>query len=193
MQRKVTRTTERTERRISAATCVLLCALTVLAQIATSFLLTYFLRGNATLVYGLLVFVGAVVAIRVYIRPGSPSYKMAWMCLLLVLPVTGMILFWLWGGNRQAKNLSLKKVPPIRLRESQQMESETNLGRLRRQSPDWGRMATYLHKRGFLLYRNTRVHYIKSGEEFFEDLLARLSLAETYIFMEYYILAEGQL
>ena len=193
MQRKVTRTTERTERRISAATCVLLCALTVLAQIATSFLLTYFLRGNATLVYGLLVFVDAVVAIRVYIRPGSPSYKMAWMCLLLVLPVTGMILFWLWGGNRQAKNLSLKKVPPIRLRESQQMESETNLGRLRRQSPDWGRMATYLHKRGFLLYRNTRVHYIKSGEEFFEDLLARLSLAETYIFMEYYILAEGQL
>lgn len=193
VHRKAPHTTERTERRISAATCILLCALTVLAQIATSFLLTYFLREKASFVYGCLVFIGAIVAIRVYIRPGSPSYKLAWMCLLLALPVTGMILFWVWGGTHQAKNLSLKKVPPIRQRESQQMESETNLARLRRKSPDWGRLAGYLQKRGFLLYRNTQTHYIKSGEEFFEDLLEHLSRAETYIFMEYYILAEGRL
>ena len=193
MQRKSSYATERRERRISAATCILLCALTVLAQIATSALLTYFLREKASFVYGFLVFVGAIVAIRVYIRPGSPSYKMAWMCLLLALPVTGMILFLLWGGGRQAKSLSLKKVAPIRQRESQRMESETNLGRLRRQSPDWGRLAGYLQKRGFMLYRNTQAHYIKTGEEFFEDLLIHLSKAETYIFMEYYILAEGQL
>ena len=193
MHRKAPHTTERTERRISAATCILLCALTVLAQIATSFLLTYFLREKASFVYGCLVFIGAIVAIRVYIRPGSPSYKLAWMCLLLALPVTGMILFWVWGGTHQAKNLSLKKVPPIRQWESQQMESETNLARLRRKSPDWGRLAGYLQKRGFLLYRNTQTHYIKSGEEFFEDLLEHLSRAETYIFMEYYILAEGRL
>ena len=193
MHRKAPHTTERTERRISAATCILLCALTVLAQIATSFLLTYFLREKASFVYGCLVFIGAIVAIRVYIRPGSPSYKLAWMCLLLALPVTGMILFWVWGGTHQAKNLSLKKVPPIRQRESQQMESETNLARLRRKSPDWGRLAGYLQKRSFLLYRNTQTHYIKSGEEFFEDLLEHLSRAETYIFMEYYILAEGRL
>lgn len=193
VHRKAPHTTERTERRISAATCILLCALTVLAQIATSFLLTYFLREKASFVYGCLVFIGAIVAIRVYIRPGSPSYKLAWMCLLLALPVTGMILFWVWGGTHQAKNLSLKKVPPIRQWESQQMESETNLARLRRKSPDWGRLAGYLQKRGFLLYRNTQTHYIKSGEEFFEDLLEHLSRAETYIFMEYYILAEGRL
>ena len=193
VHRKAPHTTERTERRISAATCILLCALTVLAQIATSFLLTYFLREKASFVYGCLVFIGAIVAIRVYIRPGSPSYKLAWMCLLLALPVTGMILFWVWGGTHQAKNLSLKKVPPIRQWESQQMESETNLARLRRKSPDWGRLAGYLQKRSFLLYRNTQTHYIKSGEEFFEDLLEHLSRAETYIFMEYYILAEGRL
>ena len=109
MHRKAPHTTERTERRISAATCILLCALTVLTQIATSFLLTYFLREKASFVYGCLVFIGAIVAIRVYIRPGSPSYKLAWMSLLLALPVTGMILFWVWGGTHQAKNLSLKK------------------------------------------------------------------------------------
>ena len=48
----------------------------------------------------------------VYLRPGSPSYKLVWMCLLLALPVAGMILFCLWGGTHQAKSLSLRKIPP---------------------------------------------------------------------------------
>ena len=187
------RMAEQTERRISAATSILLCALTVLAQIVTTFLLTRFLREKAGFVYGCLVFLGAIVAVRVYERPGSPSYKLAWMCLLLALPVTGMILFWLWGGTHQAKSLSMKKISPIRLWESQKMDAETNLSRLRRQSPDWGRVAAYLQKRGFLVYRRTQVHYIRTGEEFFEDLIAHLEKAETYIFMEYYILAEGEL
>ena len=193
MRRKVTHAAERTERRISAATGILLCALTVLAQIITTFLLTRFLREKASFVYGFLVLIGAVVAVRVYQRPGSPSYKLAWMCLLLALPVTGMLLFCLWGGTHQAKSLSMKKISPLRLWESQKMDAETNLARLRRQSPDWGRVAAYLQKRGFLVYRRTRVHYIRDGAEFFEDLIAHLEGAETYIFMEYYILAEGEL
>ena len=193
MHRKDPRATERTERRISAATTILMCGLTILAQIVTSTLLTYFLREKASLVYGWWVFIGSGVAIRVYLGPGSPSYKLGWVCLLVALPVTGMLLFCLWGGTHQAKSLSMKKVSPIRQWESQRMDSESNLGRLRRQSPDWGRLAGYLQKRGFLLYRRTKVHYIKSGEAFFEDLISRLEKAEVYIFMEYYILAEGQL
>ena len=124
---------ERIERKISAATSISMCALTVLAQIATTLLLTYFLQEKASYVYGLLELAGALTAIRVYQRSGSPSYKLAWMCLLMVLPVAGMILFCLWGGTHQAKQLSLRKVPPIPQRESQKMASETNLSRRSRQ------------------------------------------------------------
>ena len=115
-------TQERTERRISAFASLSMCVLTVLAQIATTLLLTHFLREKASYFYAILEFAGAVAAIRVYLRPGSPSYKLVWMCLLLALPVTGMILFCLWGGTHQSKSLSLKKVPPIRERESARME-----------------------------------------------------------------------
>ena len=40
-----------------------------------------------------------MVAIWVYQRPGSPSYKLVWMCLLLALPVAGMILFLACGAG----------------------------------------------------------------------------------------------
>ena len=121
MGRMSHRNQERTERRISAAASLMLCVLTVLAQIAVTLLLTRFLKEKASFVYGFLQLIGAVVAIRVYQRSGSPSYKLSWMCLLLILPVAGMLLFCLWGGTHQAKQLSLKPVPPIPQRESAKM------------------------------------------------------------------------
>ena len=184
---------ERTERRISAATSIGMCILTVLAQIATTLLLTHFLREKASYVYSILEFIGAILAIRVYQRPGSPSYKLVWMCLLLAVPVAGMILFCLWGGTHQAKQLSLRKVPPVPQRESLRMASEANLSRLSRKSPAWGRLAAYLQRRGFLLYRDTTARYFGDGAAFFDDLIDHLRQAEIYIFLEYYILAEGQI
>ena len=167
MRRSLPQVEERTERRISAITSISMCVLTVMVQIATTLLLTYFLRAKAYVVYAILEIIGALVAIRVYQRSGSPSYKLVWMCLLLALPVAGMLLFCLWGGTHQAKSLSLRKVPPIPQRESWQMASDANLARLKRQFPAWGRLASYLQKKGFLLYRNTSAKYFGEGADFF--------------------------
>ena len=54
MGRMSHRNQERTERRISAAASLMLCALTVLAQIAVTLLLTRFLKEKASFVYGFL-------------------------------------------------------------------------------------------------------------------------------------------
>ena len=186
-------TTERIERRISAAASISLCVLTVLAQIATTLLLTHFLRDYATYFYVVLELAGAIVAIRVYQRPGSPSYRLVWMCLLLALPVSGMILYCLWGGTHQSKSLSLKAVPPVPARESVRMASANNLSQLKRLYPSWARLATSLQKRRFLLYRDTTAKYFGDGGEFFDDLIEHIQKAEIYVFLEYYILAEGKI
>ena len=170
MNRTPHRNHERAERRISAATSLLMCALTVLAQIAVTLLLAHFLKEKASFVYAVLQIIGVVVAVRVYLRTGSPSYKLSWMCLLLILPVSGMILFCLWGGTHQAKQLSLRPVPPIPQRESAKMLSDMNQAVLTRRSPGWGRLSAYLQKRQFWLYRNTSAAYFGDGEAFFRDL-----------------------
>ena len=156
MSRKRTGTEERTERRISAVTSLSMCAMTVIAQIAITLLVTRLLEETANVVYFVLRLAGTVVAVRVYQRHGSPSYKLVWMCLLLALPVSGMILFCLWGGTHQAKSLSLRKIPVPLERESLRMESAANVSRLSRQSPACGRLAAYLQKRGFWLYFYTQ-------------------------------------
>lgn len=191
MSVKHPRTPESTQRGISAAASILICVLTILAQIAITLLLTALLRERGGWAYLLLQCAGAVVAIRVYLRQGSPSYKLVWMCLLLALPVAGMILFLLWGGGHQAKQLSLRPLPPLPLSGSSRMSQELNLSLLTRRSPTWGRLAAYLQKRGFPLCDRTQTAYFSRGEDFFRDLAQQLKKAETYIFLEYYILAEG--
>ncbi len=184
---------QRIERRISAASSIAMCVLTVLAQIVVTLLLTRLLRQYANIAYAALELLGIVMAINVFLRSGSPSYKLSWMCLLLVLPVSGMLLFLLWGGTHQAKTLSLKRVPPPAERESARRESESNVARLTKQDAAMGRVAAYLQKRDFLLYKNTSAKYFGDGMAFFDDLINHIQKAETYVFLEYFIIAEGKI
>jgi len=193
MRRKKDETEENRERRISAAASIALCVLTVALQIATTLILTTFLQEQAGLIYGILELLGAIIAVWIYTRPGSPSYKLIWMCLLLALPVAGMILFLLWGGSHQAKTLSLKKVSPPTRSSGSVRQSAENIAKLSLLNPSWARLASYLQKKGFLLYRNTGAEYFSDGMDYFNDLTAHLRKAEHYIFLEYYILAEGKI
>ncbi len=184
---------QRIERRISAASSIAMCVLTVLIQIVVTLLLTHFLEEYVSIAYAMLELLGIGMAIFVFLRSGSPSYKLSWMCLLLVLPVSGMLLFFLWGGVHQAKTLSLKRVPPPPEREGVRRQSETNVARLTRKDSAMGRVAAYLQKRDFLLYKNTAAKYFGDGAAFFDDLIDRIQKAETYIFLEYFIIAEGRI
>ncbi|MFR0769770.1 MAG: PLD nuclease N-terminal domain-containing protein [Dysosmobacter sp.] len=70
--------------------------------------------------------IGAAVAIRVYQRRGSPSYKLVWMCLLLILPVAGMTLCSVYGAERiRPSSLSLRaECRPIASGRAQKMLSD---------------------------------------------------------------------
>ena len=68
-----------------------------------------------------------------------------------------------------------------------------SLEKLRRRCPQWGKLADYLCMQDFLLYQHTRVTYLPTGEAYLEDLLDKVEHAERFIFLEYYIMAEGQI
>ena len=102
---------QKTERRISAGLRLALVALLLLVQIALVVGLSVLLQQKMALAYTLLQVLALIVAGRVYTRPGSSSYKIGWILLILVVPAAGLILYWLWNGESSAKRLTLKKVP----------------------------------------------------------------------------------
>ena len=86
----------------------------------------------------------------------------------------------------------MPKLPPEEP-ESLRNRSALNADRLQRALPGWSRVSQYLSSRGFYLYQNTKMVYLPEGALLLEDILGRIKAAERFIFMEYFILAEGKL
>ena len=184
---------QKTERRISAALRLVLVAVLLLAQIALVLGLNDLLRQRMAIAYTLLELVALAYVFRINSRPGGGSYKLGWTLLILTVPVVGLILYWLWNGDHPQKRLDLQKLPRPRESDARQEHSRLQVEHLRREHPEWGRLAAYLDRQGFPLYTGTGAVYLPTGEAYLEDLLERMEQAEHFIFMEFYIMAEGQL
>lgn len=184
---------QRTERRISAALRLVLVAVLLAAQLSLVFLLSLLLKQRAALAYTILEVLAFAYAVYIWTKPGTTSYKVGWIFLILFLPVVGLILYWLWNGGCQSKRLDLKKLPLPQEPAYKLEESRLNIEKLRQLTPQWAGLASYLNGKGFSLYRNTRAIYLQTGKKFLEDMLDAMERAERFIFLEYFIMAEGEL
>ena len=180
------------ERRIAAALRLLLVAVLLLAQILFVVLISVFLREHAAVLYTVIELAAVSCALHIYNKPGDPSYRIAWIILLLFLPVTGFILYGLWGGEIfRSRSAGQKK----NYQEPQSMQtiSELNAEKLHKSFPNWTRLSTYLRSRGFTVYPNTETVYFPEGKLLLEDILRTIRQAEHFVFLEYFILAEGEI
>ena len=184
---------QRGERRIAAALRIALVAALLAVQIAVVVLLAYFLEQRAAIVYAGLQIVGIFAAVYIYNRRGDAMYKFTWIILILAAPVVGLILYLLWSGDAQQRRLARVAQRRVPEPESVRMRGGLNADKLTRAAPTWARVMNSLRTRGFLVYQNTAVTYFPEGKALLEDIIARCERAERFIFLEYFILAEGKL
>ena len=184
---------QRGERLLSVALRLAFVALALLLQIAFVVLLAHFLQEYMAAIYAALEVAALVAAIRIYNKSGDSTYQIGWIIVLLTVPVVGFFLYAFWGGNAQRKRIERQHPNNADEPESAGMRSEMNAGKLDRVLPNWSRLSAYLRRRDFLLYQNTRVTYFPEGELMLRDILAHIKQAEHFIFLEYFIVAEGEI
>lgn len=85
--------------RLSAITRTAVCALGLILQIGLTFLITWRLRQHAAYLYTAFELLGIVAAILMVNQEKNASYKMAWVLLVLLMPVFGLILYLMWGHS----------------------------------------------------------------------------------------------
>lgn len=124
--------------------------------------------------------------------PSNPSYKITWITFILTLPVMGVVVFLLFGGGRVFPHLKkrMKKCEKkyMAYLPSSSLEEE----RLIYSDMFHSRQAHYLtNETGFPVYSSTSAKYLPSGELFLEVLLEELKNAEKFIYIEFFILADG--
>ncbi len=136
--------------------------------------------------------VGAITAITIINKRGNPDHKIAWIIFILIFPIFGISVYLLWGGGRVLPHLR-KKMAICESKFKPFLKDIDNTSeRLEYFDISHSRQADYLtNEANFPLYDNTSAEYLPSGETFLYRLIEELEKAKEYIYLEFFIVAEG--
>ena len=159
-------------------------------QIGLMIFLGMYLMRYSIIVYFVLELVSVIIVFALV--NNAESYKMSWIVIILVLPVSGLFLYFMWGRKR----VNSRYFRRFRNYDNQMMQSlrqgDSIVQDLERQHPNKVQISRYLRKEGFPIYNNTKATYFCVGEDVFAAMLADMRRAEKFIFMEYFIVSEGK-
>ncbi|MFT3952142.1 MAG: cardiolipin synthase [Oscillospiraceae bacterium] len=166
----------------------------LLAQIALMVLSLVKLSEHYALVYGFLTVFGFALVCYILNRNESPDYKLAWIVPLLIFPVFSAAMYVFFKaqiGTQLFRKNHLRKTAETR---PFLMPDDTFMRTLAADSPEMRNLASYIWRHaGFPAYQNTTVEYFPLGEQKFVTLKRELAAAEHFIFLEYFIIAEGKM
>ncbi|MCL2568570.1 MAG: cardiolipin synthase [Oscillospiraceae bacterium] len=138
-------------------------------------------------------FISIVMVLALVKRDKAAAYKVAWILIIMSLPIVGGVIYLLLGNNRPtrrvaahvrehaliAKVLDSDAIPPYRER----IGCERMAGLMQ-----YIQRASSYHP-----YENTEVTYYPMGELMFEDMLRALAEAKRFIFLEFFIISKSQM
>lgn len=133
-----------------------------------------------------------IIALRIVSRWMNPSYKLAWTFIILMSPVLGLLIYFVFGRSELTKRTRVKMervheevVPLLVQNPDYQKELEEIDPIVASQSAylsDWAQCP---------VYKKTATEYYPCGEDMFPKMLEAMESAKEYIFLEYFILEYG--
>jgi len=132
------------------------------------------------------------VCIHMLSKKTKAGFKLTWIFLIMLVPIFGGIMylfFYLQSHPRKFRRLMERNINNSSV---SLFMCGNRLYDLIDIHPELGPQAFYLQKHaGFPLFSKTRSFYFDSGDAFFERVLVELEKAKKYIFIEFFIVAEG--
>ena len=158
------------------------------------FFIAMFINSARSVVYAIVCIVcylaSAIVALVVINRKCNTAYKLAWVVPVLLFPGAGAALYLVVRGG------SIHKLAKKRILKSRASFSEIPPPPLDAPFPadhPKARLKAYLDSIGFPTYDGTNALYLPTGEAFQKKLLEELEKAERFIFVEFFIIHEGDM
>lgn len=183
--------TGRIKSNFSGFLSVCLVGLLVLLQIVIIIVLPFVLRNFTVYFYIVLEIFSITLILNLVNDNRSPSYKISWICIALALPISGHIMYLLWGNRDSTKRLD-DNIKQIMKHGSMFLSHDTETEeQFYKDRPMEARLSKYMSSQNFPLYANNQVSYYSMGEDAFEVIFEELEKAEKFILIEFFIVAEG--
>lgn len=131
------------------------------------------------------------VELKIIASDDNPDYKIPWILFVLIIPVVGLMLYFIFG-SRKLKKKYVKRLEGLKSLTYKQEDKEL-LEKLEKENPIASTQAkTLINIADTNLFTNTKQTYFPSGEEYHKALLEDLRNARKFIYLEYFIIEEGK-
>jgi len=175
----------------------------VLKKIFTRFNITIVLMAVQAVVYVTLInrfvyfipiiaLIGYVISIiiilRLVIKDEAAAVKIPWILVVSAMPILGTILYFLFGSKHLSRKIK-KRLAKENALTVKHLPTNCSLQNSREEG-----CLKYIRKTSlYPAYANTETKYYPLGVLMFEDMLAEMAKAKKFIFLEYFIIEEGQM
>jgi len=123
----------------------------------------------------------------------AAAYKVIWIIIIIALPISGAILYLMFGLNHPARRVGghvREHAVVAKLLDADNVTSTEQLGVDSRTA---GIMRYIRQASSYHHYENTETTYYPLGEQMYDAMLDELSRAEKFIFIEYFIISKSKM
>ncbi|MCR5135716.1 MAG: cardiolipin synthase [Oscillospiraceae bacterium] len=139
-------------------------------------------------------FFTAIMIVYLFNNRMDSSAKLTWMWIISLAPIPGTIFLLFTQRNWGHRKMRERVEQIITATKSELEQDKKVLSALEKDGSGTDDLARYLCRSGcFPIYDTTAVDYFPSGEEKFTAMLEELEKAEHFIYMEYFIIEEGEM
>lgn len=168
-----------------------LLAVLVLAQFGFLIYLAVKLYQIGLYIYVVFNILSVIASLFILNRSFNPAYKLSWIILILAVPIAGYIFYLLFGSLRLSSSIKRKlKEQDEKIKEASiNFPSNVEVSEIEKK-----KLFKYINYNTSLnAWENTSSKFLQTGEAFHFELIHELQKASKYIFMEYFIIREGQM
>ena len=150
-------------------------------------------------VYAFLSVLNMLVAAGVITEDCNPEFKLSWLVIILALPFFGAVLYLIFHKRRLSRKEKErgKRIKAQILADGGDLDHRSllNLTELAKKSSRAASDALSILKDDGLaaVFSNTSIRYFPDGEGMYASMLSDLKDARKYVFLEYFIIEEGQM
>ena len=130
--------------------------------------------------------IGIVLVLWILNKEINPSYKLAWTMLILILPILGVVLYFVFGRSRIAAIMQQHFEQRIEESREYLRDRPQTRQKLEALDPSASNQSRYISDVSrFPVHENTTAEYFQVGDDMFPVLVRELKQAKKYIFIEY--------
>ena len=143
-------------------------------------------------IYTIFTILSMIIAVYVINSNSNPSFKIAWLVIILGIPLVGGVMYLIFGNKKVPKSLQSSAVKTAAETIPLFQQDPAVIEEISVQSETVKKEICYIWNNAYYpVYKHNETTYFPDGESSFEQMMIELKKAKRFIFLEYFIIKPG--